>query len=264
MFGFIENFFKKREGIKLYKEVLLQSVEDGEISEDEKSNLQQIITKYSLKDIDLREHQKAAFEYFFEKSISDQRVSDFEKEKMETLARYFGTPLSQLGFDQGKFNKYYCLEQIDNGQLPIMHGNPLDIILKRHEVIHFICAAVTMKRKRVTNKINYGGVTGSIKIMKGVRYRVGSINVQRISSEVVEKEDAGYMCITNQRIIFKGSRKNFTLLYDKILHLALEEGMLQITKDGKEVPYLVFLSDYEVPLSVISFILNSDSESATA
>lgn len=38
----------------------------------------------------------------------------------------------------------------------------------------------------------------------------------------------------------------------------LTEVGLRIIKEGKETPYLIYLEDYDVPCSILSFILNKD------
>lgn len=61
--------------------------------------------------------------------------------------------------------------------------------------------------------VNYRGITTSIKICKGVRYRLGSISPTRETNEFWEDEDYGKFFITNQRIGFLGITKILQFLY---------------------------------------------------
>jgi hypothetical protein len=112
----------------------------------------------------------------------------------------------------------------------------------------------------VTTRVNYGGLTASVKIMKGVRYRVGSMQVQAVTREVMDTEDSGILYITNQRVGYLGFRKQFSFPYAIIGSLELRPDGLHIFKDGKEAPYILGLDDYEVVLAMISFLINREPE----
>lgn len=62
------------------------------------------------------------------------------------------------------------MAKIEDGDLPSL---AVPILLKRGELCHFAGPADHYQLKTVTKRMNYGGPTASIKIMKGVRWRVG-------------------------------------------------------------------------------------------
>ena len=132
----------------------------------------------------------------------------------------------------------------------------MNILFKQGEVLHWAVGGYFLKRKKVTTRINYGGLTGSIRIMKGISYRVGSVGVERVSKEIMDREDSGMFYITNQRIGYQGYRKQFSFPFSKIGSLELRYDGLHIFKDGKESPYILELNDHEVALSVISLLMN--------
>jgi len=87
-------------------------------------------------------------------------------------------------------------------------------------------------------------------------YRVGSLDLGRSTKEIVDVEDTGVLWMTNQRIGFIGRKKNFTLAYGKILSFDVNSNGLFLRKEGREAPYIIGMDDYEVPCSIISFVLN--------
>jgi len=189
---------------------------------------------------------------------SDKRITDDEKNSLEKLLNHFNLSKSDIAFNQDNFNKFYTLALVDKGVLPTIENgqSEVNIVFKEGEALHWAVAASLMKRKKVTTRVNYGGLTGSVKIMKGVRYRVGSIGVSSVSKEIMDTEDSGAFYITNQRIGYIGYRKQFSFPFKKIGSLELRSDGLHIFKDGKEAPYILDLRDYEVPLAMISSILN--------
>lgn len=258
--SFVERYFKKRGGLKKYQESISSFLSDSELSVAENDKLAEIQKEFGLSPEDVRSIHKTSVASVFSNVSSDRRITDEEKGALEKLLNHFDLSKSDIAFNQDSFNKYYTLALVEKGVLPtIANGqSEVNMVFKPDEVLHWAVAASLMKRKKVTTRINYGGLTGSIKIMKGVRYRVGSIGVSSVSKEILDKEDSGAFYVTNQRIGYLGYRKQFSFPFKKIGSLELRSDGLHIFKDGKEAPYILELRDYEVALAMISFILNKD------
>lgn len=260
--GFFSNFLRKRQGKKKYSETLKSAVQDHEISEAEAQALNQIQTEFGLKPKDVVGAQKKAINSIFEEMALDSKINESEKAKLDRITKHFNTDLAAAGVSQNRLTKAYYLGLIDDGKLPEVRfdSHLLNIVFKSNEVLHWVNAAGQMKIKKKTERINYRGVTASVRIAKGITYRAGSIKVETVTSEYYAKEDTGWLWLTNQRIGFKGPRKHFSMSYDKISAFEINDGLLHIFKDGKETPYLIYLGDYDVTCSILSLILNGSSK----
>jgi len=260
LLSFIKSLVSEKEGVKEYREKLAHFLSDSKISAEEKGELESISKKFALTPDEIGKLQKSALSGVFQNITSDQRITEEERQSLEVLLNHFGLQTKDIKFDQKSFNKFYSLALIDKGILPeIKEGNhDINIIFKKGEVLHFGAASVLRKLKRVTTRINYGGFTGSIKIMKGVRYRVGSLGIGTESKEVLASEDNGIFYITNQNVGYIGSRKQFSVPFGKVHSFELRPEGMYIFKQGKETPHIITLDDYEVPSAMISFILNKE------
>lgn len=258
LFDFVTSILEKRKGAREYQETLARFLGDGVLSEEEKQELKTLQKRFKLTDDDLVAVRRAGSSNAFQHVASDQRITEDEKKSIEAIVNYFGLDFKDIKFDQNAFNKYYTLALIDSGTLPaIPEGkHDLNIVFKEGEVLHFGQSAVLRKLKRTTSRVNYGGFSGSIKIMKGVRYRTGSLGVSTETTETLAAEDNGGFYLTNQRVGFIGNRKHFSLPYSKIGSFELKPDGLYIFKDGKEVPYILTMDDYEVSLAIVSHFLN--------
>jgi len=260
--GFVERYFKKRDGLKKYQDSMASFLADSKLTVEESEKLAEMQKEFGLSADDVKGIHKTSVASVFANIGSDKRITDEEKASLEKLLTHFDVSKEDIAFNQDSFNKYYSLALIDKGVLPAI-SNPesqVNVVFKADEILHWGMAANMMKRKKVTTRINYGGLTASVKIMKGVRYRVGSMNVGSVSKEIMDHEDSGIFYITNQRIGYIGYRKQFSFPFKKIGSLELRPDGLHIFKDGKEAPYILELRDYEVPLAMISFILNKAEE----
>lgn len=96
----------------------------------------------------------------------------------------------------------------------------------------------------------------SIKICKGLRYRIGSVHVSRSVEEFWTVEDTGTFWISNMRIGFIGDTKNFVFPLAKLLSLTDGESGLNIFKEGRTNPFIVSMPDYELPCAILSKLIN--------
>jgi hypothetical protein len=256
MFKFVKNILSKRKGLGVYEAKLIEFLSDNKLDEKEKKELEELASQYGLTGEELIKIKEKGVSNVFSNIGKDQRISEEERGMFSELLNYFGVDKSKTEFNQNTFNKYYSLALIDKGILPVVENHDINITFKQNEVLHWACGADLRKIKKITTRLNYGGLSFSIKIMKGMRYRVGSMSVNPQVSEQLVTEDNGTFWFTNMRIGFKGIRKNFDFPYSKINFFELMDGGLVISKSGKETPYVVSLKDYDVPCSILSHILN--------
>lgn len=258
MINVIKQYLAKREGQKKYKEALFGSLMDNKLDERDKGVLEEIVERYNLRKDDLLSAQRQGFGFIFSQVVSNQRITEEEKKDLEALLNYFDANPDELGFDQQAFNKYYTLGLLEQGILKevAVEGKSFPIVMQNDEVLHWLCPASLMKYKNITERYNYGGFTHSVKIIGGLRYRSGSIKVSKETREYLDTEDNGTLWLTNQRVGFKGHKRNFEFPYKKIVSFELTEDGLKISKEGKEFSYILRLEDYDVPCSIISLIVN--------
>jgi len=256
MFKFIDNYLAKKKAKAKYEESLSRCLETGILDESIKKDLDEIkkndnLTEYDIKPIHIR-----LINLYFQRINVDERINDHEKKSLEELMNYFSIHIDDFNFDQKLFNKNYALEQLEKGILPKSDISGLNVALGKDEFSHWGCPAQLRKYRHITNRINYKGLTSSIKIMKGLRYRMGSLGYQTQTQENLITEDVGFLWITNKRIGFKGQRKIFAVPLSKILNIELTLAGIEVAKEGKEVPYIFALDDYQIPAAILTMYLN--------
>lgn len=128
-------------------------------------------------------------------------------------------------------DEYNALEELPEVDCPLS--------LQKSEVCYWAGEASWYEFRSVTKRINYRGLTASIPIAKGLRYRVGSItpNVER-SSELTPI-DHGQLYITNKRILFDGGEKNTTLTWGGLTQVQLFDGGVILEKGTGKSPHLM-------------------------
>lgn len=107
-----------------------------------------------------------------------------------------------IGRTAGISNK----QLLDDQPLPIVQAE--NVLLTAGEVCHYHSQATHVKTKNVVVGYTGGSRGVSIRVMKGMSYRVGASKSQPIRGNVQEKTP-GMLTITNKRIVFSGAKGTF-------------------------------------------------------
>lgn len=165
-----------------------------------------------------------------------------------------------LQFDKQRIliaNQVYNITE--NHQLPIMNNSEVNILFKDNEQLHYALTTKMLKMKTKTQGISYRGLTYNFKIMKGLKYRSGTIFTKPLQYDYWGTESEGDFWITNQRVGFIGN-KAFTIPIAKIMSINFEEEKLVIFKEGRQNPFIIYVPNEiaEVPIAILSELLNQD------
>jgi hypothetical protein len=187
-------------------------------------------------------------------AVADERLSPTEMADLAALARALGTSLSFDAATQQTLDRYALLWHIENGQLPAV---TVPIVLQRGEICHAVADAVWMEMRTRTERVNYGGPVMSVRICKGVRYRVGSVRVQRITRDELTPIDQGRLYVTNKRIIFDGAKKNTAIRYSSLIAFEpFGDGVVLEKATGKSPHIRLANTDIEVFHSILGAALS--------
>jgi len=204
----------------------------------------------SEKDASMVEEQvrKECLDKIVSQSICDGILSPKDYDNIITSAQRLNVKLS---FDTNtsayleKLKKYWIIE---NEDLQILD---VHISLQKNEVCHFQTDCRWLEQRTITKSIAYTGITGSFKIAKGVRYRVGNIKPKRITTESLVEIDNGQLFITNQRLIFMGTKKNTNIKYQNVLSVVPYSDGIGIEKDSGKSPTLIF-NNADIAVRILS------------
>lgn len=127
----------------------------------------------------------------------------------------------------------WFLEKILNNEIDLpTEGCP--VILKRGEEPIVVLPNITFKEPRSvrTSYGSYGGPT--VRLMKGVSFRLGGASHRSTSQDEITTIDRGTLTITNKRLIFTGSQKTLNYNLSKILSITEYKDAIVIQKENKQ------------------------------
>jgi len=184
--------------------------------------------------------------------VSDRRISDEEEERLTAMAKNLGVTLKHDDQTQRLVDRFRLLARIESGELPSVAA---PIKLQRGEVCHGMLTCTQHEIRQQTQSYRYSGPSASIKIMKGVRWRIGQVSVQRVTRDVMTQLDSGTLYITNKRLLFDGGKKNTLITLNKIVNFTVFSDGLRVEKDSGRDQYFVCDGDVEVLGAVLERVL---------
>jgi len=232
---------------QIFERTMREALSDGTFTEQEKAGLEATSRALGMSDIQTKRLYEtaavAAVQTAFTSAIADRRYASDEEAHVAALAKSLGVAITHDESTAALVARFRLMAQIDDGVFPSVE---VPILLQRGEVCHFSGAAAHHEIKTVTKRINYSGPTASIKIMKGVRWRVGSIAAQRVTMDVMTLLDTGNLYVTSKRVFFDGTKKNVSIPLAKITKFTVFKDGLQIEKEAGRDPYFLGASDWEL------------------
>ena len=232
----------------LYRQTLVNALADGHITSEERARLDRIAVDLGLSHSESQqlyeEEALRAIQLVFDHVVADKSVSPDEDQRLSEMSSALGVTLSHDVHTATILERYRLFGRIDAGILPEV---PVEIELQRGESCHFSAANVTQKELRaISKRVADAGPATSVQVMKGIRFRIGSISSQRIAQDVLTTIDRGPLFVTNKRVFIQGEHKKTSMPLSKLIHFTVFSDGLQIQKDtGKDI-FVTGEADWEV------------------
>ena len=239
-----------------------KAVADGRLTKDEEDALDKLAASFTLPKELVKEISALTRELHYRETLKttmdDCRLTAEEEAELKAISESLSVTPQFDQATQSTLDRFRLYYQIENGMLP---EYSVDINLLKGEVCHFGCAANWHEYRSVTRRINYSGPAISVKIMRGVYYRAGSMSVQPVLSQELQLIGSGMLYLTNKRVIFVGDNKATTIRYNKIVTMNPYSNGVEIIKDaGKSPTITVANENAEMMNLVLAQLLSTSSE----
>ncbi len=203
----IQNFIDKKTLTKViingWENAVDMAFEDGILTEEEEVGLVNISSQFSLSQFDLDENG------YYTKIVKGAILRDILEGKVPDRINI-------------------------NGNLPFNFQKSEKMIWLFRNVDYF---------EQKTKRTYVGGSQGfSVRIAKGLYYRVGSFKGERVDTQETAFVDTGMLGVTNKHIYFAGENKSFRVRHDKIVSFNSYSDGIGIQKDGVSAKPQMFVT----------------------
>ena len=120
--------------------------------------------------------------------------------------------------------------------------NGLPFNLQKSETLVWLFTDVPYHEEKVRREYVGASQGVSIRVMKGVYYRVGGFKGRPVETAQIEKIDEGLLGITTKHVYFKGARKSFRIPYSKIVSWDPYDDGIGLMRDARSARPQIFIT----------------------
>jgi len=201
---------------------------------------------------------KAAFFKIDEKycldEINDTSYPNWQRYNHQVLTVREWNTIAQGGYSDLEYKQIdldMWLQQLSLGTVTISSKKNTNVVLNPNEQFVYTIPEVIFSEPRSIRETSgaYGGP--SIRVVKGLTWRVGSFKAKSESHEELRNIDKGNLTITSKRLIFIGIVKNLIIDLKKIISIEPYEDGISLCKEGKDQPgYFTNIDKQKIAVSV--------------
>lgn len=192
----------------------------------------------------LRTRVLAGLAIALDTALTDLDLSQNEVGRFDTIVDAFG--LDETAFDEAgirqKLVQALVLKDLSGGRpsTRVQLSTALPIALKRDEKIQWLFNEVTRREPRTSYHYEGGSHGVSIRLMKGVSYRVGSHRGQRIATTEMVTVGSGALAVTNNALYFMGGTSSKRMPLSGIVSVdGFDDGVIVTPSRGKQQVFLM-------------------------
>lgn len=222
---------------KIYKESYNDVISDGKIEPTEKEYLEKLQKDLRLSNISeetiSNESTQEFMQMHIEKIIEDGKISPEEWEKFVIIASNLDVDVNWNKESTAMVEKLKLYWLIEHEDLPVKETT---MDLQENESCYFSSDAEWLEDQTTTNDKKNEEPVSPVKIKKGEFYRAGTLDIQSINPGELQLIESGQVFLTNQRIIFTGTKKNSDIKLKEILSINPFKDGVEIEKENGKSP----------------------------
>jgi hypothetical protein len=177
-------------------------------------------------------------------ALRDILADDVMTEQKETHVAQlsFALGIQQWGVDLPTRNfalyEEVMVARINDGR-PVENPNA-PLIAQPGEISYFPSFSVALMKEVVDREMRGGSQGVSVRIAKGVTYRVGQVRARSVVvGSHLEAADYGDLVVTNRRAVFMGAKKTLEFRRDKLVGLAQYSDGLRLSVSNRQTASLL-------------------------
>jgi hypothetical protein len=237
---------KYKAGLDKLVSVATKAVLDLSLCDSLMNTCRSIAQMCRISDENIRDALIVAWENALDKYLDDGVLSTDEENQLMTYANKFSLDQSELD-RKGQFTRAAqagVLRDIVEGKIPerVTVTGSVPFNLQKNESLVWLFNSVSLLEEKTTRSY-VGGYQGmSIKVMKGVYYRVGAFKGHPVESTQMVNKGYGSLGVTTKNIYFAGSQKSLRVPYNKVITFIPYSDGIGIHTDAKTAKPIAFIT----------------------
>jgi hypothetical protein len=242
-----------------YAEAFSEAVADEKLTPEELTRLEKLAIALRLPERARRKAQEAPIQEIVDRVlarvVADRRLSPAEEQALRDLQKNLGLPELRFGpATQAALDKYALLWRIENGELPFFPGSA-PVPLQDGELCHLACRSFWHELRNYTVRAERPGAAVSVKVPRGLTYRVDGAAPKRVARDGLAPVDWGSLYITSCRLMFIGQKTRETIRFNELHGIEVFADAIVLEKGSGRRPHLFLEGDVEVIAAVLTEVM---------
>ena len=196
-----------------------------------------IIQSAHIDDKALQQVYCNAFDEAIDSYLNDGVIDKDESKTVARFMQFTGLPQAILNAKQSleKVVQSKVLQEILQGNTPapnITITGDFPFLLNKSENLVWLFRNITLHQQKVQREFVGRSRGISVRVMKGVYYRIGGFKGRPIETTVMQRIGTGSVCLTDKNLYFSSPEKSLKIPYAKILSIESFSNGIGFQKDG--------------------------------
>ena len=249
----MQNYHNKNE----FKQALFCAVKDGKFTKEEIEKLDKMKNEFGLTDEDINGMKVEIFTAAYLVAKEDKQVTENEEKELKDIQKYLGIADDEIQTTKKELARFRLLNEIQKGNLP--NVPIVNLVTQKGEEVYWVEPAILAEEKIIRRNYEGGSHGVSLRIMKGVSYRVSGHRGHIVNETGLVPVSDGELVITKKRIIFRGDGKSFTINLNKILDIQIFSNGIHLSDNNKSKPRLIKFKqegNHDIVGAIMSYAVN--------
>lgn len=241
----------------VYKTMLQDAIADGKLTDEEMKQLDAKKDELGLTGEDIKHFASDMYVSGFEKAKEDEKITADEEKELQKLQKYLQVEDDDVPNTKKELWRLRLLTSIQEGVVP--HISVSNVILQKGEIPYWSEPSALLEEKVISRRYEGGSHGVSMRVMRGVSYRVGASRGHIVSETGNVVVSRGDLIITSKRIIFRGDLKSFAIALDKLLNIEIFSNGVTVSEVNKAKPRFVNFNtkgNYDIIGAISSYAIN--------
>ncbi|WKZ29370.1 MAG: hypothetical protein QY323_01410 [Patescibacteria group bacterium] len=223
---------------QFFRKAFLKAAADGSISLEEMSELDKLKAEFGLTDGDFRGLKAEAYTTAFAAAKSDNEVTKEEESELHAIQKLLGLSDGEIHNDKKELARLRLLNEIRQGNMPVIRP-VMNLITLKSEKVYWAEPVILVEEKVIRRRYQGGSQGISLRVMKGVSFRIGGHRGHIESETGLVDVCEGELILTSRRAIFRGEKKSFASKLENILDLNFYSDGIRFSENNKSRPRLL-------------------------
>lgn len=193
----------------------------------------------------LRREAVTAFPFLVEQALEDDTLTEEEEEQLAGFLELMDLHGDELPQDARTYMIKAALirDLLDGKVQPRAQVPDMPFNLMKKETLVWAYPSITAYEHKTQTEYVAGSRGTSIRIAKGVYWRVGVVKGRRVQREVQERLGSGPLAVTSRHIYYHAGNDSFRIKHDKIVSIIPTSESVIVNRDGARNKPLELMTD---------------------